>query len=865
MFGLGKLFGRKNRNRAQEDGTVNPAARTQEGAPAAAPRPQMGQMQSNYLGVVQSLRAKQSSAGGESAASAPASTAPAPAASATPAPASAEPVPQAEAAQSIEAAAEAMQAAGPQPMSAKAAGLICLTDLYAKSGLTGEEELPPQAQAMIAALSNYHEFMDTRVLTIDHFREKDDHRPEVQVLDAVIRAGNAMVAGFKGKNKKSSAYTALMPGVSQLLIQAYQLMPMIAGMDRILVPYIFATHNDQVSVAQLIESPQAKALMGAMSSIAAQDGVPRDGGAEVMRLYGASANKRKNAKKKDRINEVTSETDLDRLGAASGGSVEAEANGRLFPSIDSASFIEDSVRLLQMLDDLSTKTSGKALYTHHEYLLVMKLLSQALASPSIQAMCSHDVDIATVAQQDASEEDAALVERLRQAAGKTVGSLTESFTDFMLSEGQITPVSQDSFATGGMLSATFIDKANNAVFRASKAAENATAAETLAKQKKAFNGSYDEAMSKLDEALGLGMIAKAEVAAYKNKTGEALIGSKMELVKGSSMLSYMEKAKKNGTEGVNVDNPRLMADYLRLAVVDYIAMHTDRNRGNYMYNPDAGPDEPMIKGIDNDMVFNMSPGEDFGQGVGSRVNVNEMITDRNAGQANMLRKTSVKNKYRRQGRQLQHLGASLTAFNIITPEIKEIVMNIDSKKINDVLRPYVNVTARLAALERIEELQTYVSNTSQVVDLYKKDGSVDEENMKIHQDSINQSVMKGLLASAIVRVSDGKINCTLMLSGMAMVTGSSASNLFGDQKRDEALAFFKQGRKSEQIKKFMIANGVTVEDLYNEEILLTSADDRLSFLEQVNAMDDDFETQQAKIKAYVMSQSMDDIVWNQMG
>ncbi len=785
-----------------------------------------------------------------------------------PAPAAAtEPVPQAEAAQTIEAAVEVVQAIGGQPTSAKVAGLICLPDLYAKSGLTGEEALPPQAQAMIAALSNYHEFMDNRIIAMKHTRKDGEHLPEVQALDAVIRAGNAMVTGFKGKNKKSSAYTALMPGVSQLLIQAYQLMPMIAGMDKILVPYVFATHNDQVSVAELVESPQAKALLGSMSSIAAQDGVPRDGGAEVMRLYGASANKRKNAKKDDRLTAVEAETDLVRLSRGRSGNAEAEAHARLFPSIDSSSFIQDAARLLQMLDDLSTKTSEKSLTTHRENMFVMRLLSEALASPSIQAMCSADETVAQAAQTDASEADAALVARLREAAGKTVGQLNVAFTDFLLSEGQITQVSKDAVATGGALSSTFIDKANDGVFRAVKSNAKKTAEENLAIQKKLYNGSYDEAMAKLDEALGLGMIAKANVAAYKNKAGESLLGSKMELVKGGSMQDALTHDRKTGEKTVDFKSPRLIEDYMRLAVIDYIAMHVDRHAGNYMYNPDAGPDEPMLKGIDNDMVFNMSPDEDFGQGVGGkdnrsgRENVNFMLVDRNGGQADLKRadKREESTMYRRQGRQNKNL-LTLDAFDVVSPQIKELVMNIDSKKVDAVLRPYVNVTARLAALERIKELKTYVGS-AKVVSLYQKDGSPDQEGIAEYGKLIDRSIVKGMVAGAGLDVRNGKIALMMRTDAMIETAGSSIANAQGQVERLKVSEAFKTGKKGDVLKQFLLERGITMQDIYTMQASVISDIERKDVVKFLNVADADIETQDKAIKEHFETHTLEDIEW----
>ncbi len=866
-------------------------------SPAASPR--AGQMQMNYSSVIQSLQAKQAQRSAASTApqfkpSAPAplpaprfkepeapAAAPIPAPSAPaplsapqfkepdapafsiPAPqfkeADAAPVPQAEAAQSVQAAIEVIEVTKTQPASAKVAGLICVQDLYAKGGLSGAEPLPAKAKAVMDALAAYHDFMDARTITVSEFRKKNEHLPEVQALDTVIRACNGMVEGVKG-GKKSSAFMALLPGVSQLLIQAYQLMPMIASMDRILLPYVFATGSDQVSMAQLIESPQAKALMGAMSSISAQDGIPRDGGAEVMRQYGKSAKSRKNAKKKKRVGKTTGEDDIEKLGVASSGSVEAEARARLFPSLDSSSFIGDSARLLQMLDDLSTKTSEHALHTHREHLYVMRLLSRALASPMIQALCSDDPVASTMAEQDASAADQDLMDELRRAAGKTVGDLSKEFTDFLLSEGQITQVSEDAFKTGGELSDTYLDADNDGVFRTTKGDEDYTDEQNFEHQKKAFNGSYDEAMSKLDEALGLGVIAKAEVAAYKNKEGKAQIGSKMEFVDGRTMSSILkEVGMKNVGEETDIKTARMLDGYLRLAVVDYIAMHADRNPGNYIYNPDAEPGESVIKGIDNDMVFNMNPDQELGQGTKRWANPYDMIRERNGGQAE--KRLVSKNGLDRtiQARSRAH-ALSLSAFEVVTPEIKELVMGIDEAKVSAALRPYVNVTARLAALERIKELQTYVSG-AKVVSMQGADGNTSEENMQEYYNTLDRNAIMAMLTTSGVEYMNGKLTIRIYGSHSINLGGSAAGFVWAGEQRARMKEFLAQGTLNEQLPKYFAQHGFGLGDIF--DVLVGHFRDTMrdKLLEQLGATEDDRDTQDGKLKAFFLAQPPEQTTW----
>ncbi|TDF92368.1 hypothetical protein [Paenibacillus piri] len=116
------------------------------------------------------------------------------------------------------------------------------------------------------------------------------------------------------------------------------------------------------------------------------------------------------------------------------------------------------------------------------------------------------------------------------------------------------------------------------------------------------------AMSRLDQMLGAGVIAKAELAVYQSPDGQSVQGSFMEKAKGgeAGKMGKSGKIAKGGQGGggkVDVDDANLQRCLSRLQLIDTLAMQADRHQGNYFINYDQSGNVLGVTGIDNDMSF----------------------------------------------------------------------------------------------------------------------------------------------------------------------------------------------------------------------------------------------------------------------
>ncbi|THF77585.1 eCIS core domain-containing protein [Cohnella fermenti] len=114
------------------------------------------------------------------------------------------------------------------------------------------------------------------------------------------------------------------------------------------------------------------------------------------------------------------------------------------------------------------------------------------------------------------------------------------------------------------------------------------------------------AMSRLDQLLGAGVIAKAEFALYNNGSG-IVRGTFMEKAKGKEAFSVVSKLgediEQGREESFDMNEPAFQRALSRLNLIDALAMQVDRHTGNFYIDRDREGRTVGLTGIDNDMAF----------------------------------------------------------------------------------------------------------------------------------------------------------------------------------------------------------------------------------------------------------------------
>lgn len=115
------------------------------------------------------------------------------------------------------------------------------------------------------------------------------------------------------------------------------------------------------------------------------------------------------------------------------------------------------------------------------------------------------------------------------------------------------------------------------------------------------------AMSRLNDLLGLNVIARAELAIYKSSDGTKTQGSFMKKAKGKQgvKLSGQYSTTKESSSGESpfVFDSNLQRYMSQLQLLDTLAMQIDRHDGNFFIDYDKEGNVTSVTGIDNDMAF----------------------------------------------------------------------------------------------------------------------------------------------------------------------------------------------------------------------------------------------------------------------
>lgn len=119
----------------------------------------------------------------------------------------------------------------------------------------------------------------------------------------------------------------------------------------------------------------------------------------------------------------------------------------------------------------------------------------------------------------------------------------------------------------------------------------------------AHSANRDIAMSRLDQLLGAGVIARAQFAVRHLPDGSTVMGSLMEKAKGQALDARTDDTILGGPTGVSMEDPNLMRFLSRLQLLDLLAGQVDRNIGNIYVETDKQGNVIGVTGIDNEMGF----------------------------------------------------------------------------------------------------------------------------------------------------------------------------------------------------------------------------------------------------------------------
>ncbi|MEG1972582.1 MAG: hypothetical protein RR315_05420, partial [Oscillospiraceae bacterium] len=351
-----------------------------------------------------------------------------------------------------------------------------------------------------------------------------------------------------------------------------------------------------------------------------------------------------------------------------------------------------------------------------EYFQLGKLIHQAENDKTA-------IFMAAVGLSNGIKQDSEFL-KLNALGGNTLGMasqiLNEEFRDpanfarLQNSAGEDLVAGQDYTVGGGETSIAIIDKVNQRVMRAPK--ERGTYL-TEEKQKRVKNGMYDDAADKVGRLLGFNVIAKADAANFVTKnenTGEdqnVMGGSIMafakgqeaadfDLLKNEENLALLPRNRNQNKKLMLNEQGRMLGDFMKMQVVDYICLHADRHTSNYLINPEAEPGESTVTGIDNDMLFGVNARKKYMGNEGS-ADALQSIKERGA---------------------MDYQSKLDSSFPMMTESVRDALRDLDIEELDALLTPYADRVVRMAALQRATELKK-LAETTEICDLSTKEGT----------------------------------------------------------------------------------------------------------------------------------------------
>lgn len=600
----------------------------------------------------------------------------------------------------------------------KANGILTVEGLHQVSGWTKSFK-GTLMKEVAKNLERFHEALNGEINASDISAVKQANLMFNQLMKSVQ---NFLTNGAQLHKKEEAA---LKPVMSSLLIQLYSLGNVFDHQENLAYDYLLQGNLSSARVGDILTSRGSKSVQGNMANTAI-DSVQTDKTAQQMRKENSE-----NSSQGDYLQELKS---------------------RRLPSFGDKNATQSLEQIAKMLDDIELQSKGSMeredLRT--EFFDVTKMIHLLLSNPRLLSKEGME----TIKSGKMTHEKTDLLntaEFFQAVSGMTVQEAIMKLDEMRQAKAEI--AAQDSESKGGERSQVLIDKKKNRVLRSSKESGG------IKEQKARNNYNYDEAMSRLGEITGLGGQAGARTTYYKDKNGQMQYGSNMDRAKGMSATkaklsfgdakadSQMKAGRHNifGTgspEEIN-KNAALIVSSFKLQIIDYLSQHQDRHTENYFIDLEAENPEQAFMGIDNDNVFGLG-------------------TSAERQKRTVSYKQHAQDSYYKDYKGLKDVVSVLKGFQYIPKETAAQIRNLDEKKIEQEMRPYLDRGARFALIGRVKKLKQFVENEAQVFDIHTEDGMKEFKKQSM-----------GLLVQSMMGQRGGGINI-LGMTGTGGITFARA-------------------------------------------------------------------------------------------
>ena len=557
-----------------------------------------------------------------------------------------------------------------------------------KNGIWDEEGLrqisgwrePFKSETLLSTLRCLEEFHREMETVIEakkiHIKEEALVKSYEKLLTKVshyVHRGSQWYSSMHFHRKEEKA---MLPAMSTMLIKLYSLGNVFDNINNLALDYMVEHGKTSASVSEIIIGKMAQSLQGTMSSVTEQSG----------QIDKTAYQMRKRSSKKEQF------------------SSNDEIKARRLPSLNDKSGKEELRRLAVMIEGAELRAENNLEREQYkiDYGDLLKMIYILLSST--EGMSESGISW--------KKKDIEQAQNFwNKTEGMTVGEALKEINRIRID--QMEYASSESIKAGGAMSGVLLDKQKKRVLRTS---ENQQGVE---EKRDNNNYNYDEAMSRLAEVTGLKSQVGARTTYYKDMEGNLQYGTNMELASGESArdakMSFGDKETDDRMRGGRYNifdsstpeklrkNGDMIISSFQLQILDYISSHKDRHDENIFIDLNANNPMQSFMGIDNDNVF----GKGTNAGKESRKVEN---------------KEHVLGEYERKDAEKKptpymDLTTLLEGFDIIPNETKKQIEDLDTERINEALKPYLDRSARFAAVNRVRKLKEYVGKKSKIVDV----------------------------------------------------------------------------------------------------------------------------------------------------
>lgn len=581
-------------------------------------------------------------------------------------------------------------------------------DLRRISGWQGEFK-SSTLKKTIESLNTFHQEMKTNI-NFTNLEEgikegKNSYHKLLEKVSHYVERGSSKYADIHIHRKEEKA---MLPVMSTLLISLYSLGNVFDYLENLAYDFLMKNQEESATLREIITGREALSVRGNMASTKIQ---------EPSSILDKTAYQMKKRNSKEEVSlDKRQELYQRKLPVLKGKGKE-----------DIDDYLQELKAIATMVDDLELQSSSdmEREDVKIDFIDIEKMIHVLLHNPFLlQENGSGSVEGAF---RDSDLAEAAEYARITQ--GMTVKEGLQIIDEIRKDKAET--AAKESIKNGGAMSQVLIDLEKKRVLRTAKNKEGVKG------QRQTNNFNYDEAMSRLGEITGLGSQAGARSTYYKDIEGTLQYGTNMQKAEGKegyfAKLSFGEKKAdsvmregRHNIFGHNTKeemerNAKLIYSSFNMQILDYIAFHQDRKANNYFVNLEAEDPLQAFMGIDNDNVF--------GKGVAEK-KIDRVLSYKSLSSQKYRESGSI----RKEGdRDYRDSTSTLFGFHCIPKETLDQINNLDEKKIETYMEPYLDRAARFELIHRIQELKKYVSNKALVFDLHTEEGMEEfkKETMKM--------------------------------------------------------------------------------------------------------------------------------------